>query len=214
MLMKKIFTFLFAAVLAVSAYANEQVVMADSIQGVMAQESPTNPGNVTIIWKADSTKSSLYLVYLYSADMTTYKTTPIAYLLSYPKNFAVPGYPGYFSVSSGIMLQYGATYMSLKDDTSVPADMLAAFKEGWENNVDASDLTLNAGYYYITVTGYDAQMQVVTEARNAAIVNVVGKAQAIENIFESKKPVKFIENGQVRILRDGKVYDMSGALVR
>lgn len=212
--MKKIFTLLFAAVLAVGAYANEQVVMADSIQAVAAQESQTQPGNVTIIWVADSTKSDLYVVYIYAADITTYELTQIGYYINYPKVFAVSGYPGYFRMPSNALLQYGENYTTLKDNPQISPEALAAFKEGWENNVDASDYTLNAGYYYITVTGYDLSLKNKTEAMKATLVNVVGKPEAIENIFESTKPVKFIENGQVRILRDGKVYDMSGALVR
>ena len=209
--MKKIFTFLFAAVLAVGAYANEQAVMADSIQAVVAQES--QPGNLTIMWVADTTKSSVYLVYLYAADMTTYKTTPIGYYINYADVFA-SGYPGYFRIPSNALLQYGANYTTLKDNPQISPEVLAAFKEGWENNVDASDYTLNAGYYFITVTGYDATGKTITEAMNATVVEVNGKTEAIENIFESKKPVKFMENGEVRILRDGKVYNMSGALVR
>ena len=207
--MKKIFTLFAAVVLAVSAFADET----PAIQTVTAQE--TNPGKLTIIWMADSTISSVYLVYLYAADINTQTLTPIAYLAGYPQNFAVSGYPNYYGIASGTMLQYGQSYITLKENPQVPPETLAQFQAGWENSVDASDYTLNAGYYYIVVTGYDATGSTITEKAAYKIIQVAGKTQAIENVFESQKPVKFIApDGQVRILRDGKMYNMSGALVK
>jgi len=209
--MKKLLTLFAAVVLAVGAYAQNTVT--DSIKAVAAKE--TEPGKVTILWQADSTISKVYLVYLYAADMTTYQTTPIAFLAGYAANFAVAGYPGYYGIGSAVMLQYGQSYLILKENTSIPAETLSAFQTGWENNVDASDFTLNAGYYYITVVGYDATGKTITEARKATLLQVTGEAQGVENVFESQKPVKFIApDGQVRILRDGKMYNMSGALVK
>ena len=154
-------------------------------------------------------------MYLYSADITTYQTTPIAYIASSAASFAISGYQGYFGVSSTAMFTYGQTYLTLKNNPNVPAETLAKFKEGWENNVDESDLTLKAGYYFFTVKGYDATGQTITEATNQNLIQVAGKTEAVENVFESTKPVKFIApDGQVRILRDGKMYNMSGALVK
>ena len=210
MLMKKLFTLFAAAILAVSAYAQDE---APQIPAVMGQES--NPGKAIIMWQGDSTLSKVYLVYLYAADMTTQTITPIAYVATYASYLAVPGYPGYFYIQSADMLQYGQSYMTLKDNPQVPPATLAQFQAGWENNVDASDYTLKAGYYYTSVTGYDATGATVTEKANGAVFQMQGKTEGIEDIFESKKPVKYMTpDGQVRIFRDGKIFNMSGALVQ
>lgn len=210
MLMKKIFTLFAVIVLAASAYSQET----PSIQGVLAQESQTTPGVVAIAWQADSTLSKAYLVYIYSADTTTKTLTPIVYLPGQARAFAASGYPGMFVINSSLMFKYGASYPVLKDNPQVPKETLDKFKAGWENNVDATDSTLVAGDYYVAVTGYDATLSTVTEKMKGYLLNVVGKTQGVENVFESTKPVKFIApDGQVRIMRDGKIYDMSGALV-
>ena len=213
--MKKIFTLLFAAVLAVGAYANEQVVMADSIKGVMAVELEQYPGIAQIMWSADSTKSFAYYLEVGAYDPLTKKQTVIGYIFLRSTDFPYPGQPGYFLCNTQFMLSSNvcSNYPNLIARGASEAQA-APFKEGWENYVDASDYTLAAGYYYIIVAGYDSTLRNITEVQKAIVVNLVGKPEAIENIFESTKPVKFMENGQVRILRDGKVYDMSGALVR
>ena len=208
--MKKILTLFAAVLLAGSMWAQTT----PSIAGVAAQEQ--NPGKITIIWQADSTISPVYLVYLYSVDLAAQKiTAPIAYLAGYAAHFAISGYTGYYGIGSATMLQYGQTYLTLKENPEVPAETLAKFQEGWETNVDATDFTLKAGDYYAVVTGYDKTLSTITETSKGATVSVVGKTEAVENVFESTKPVKFIApDGQVRILRDGKMYNMSGALVK
>ncbi len=209
--MKKLFTLFAAAILAVSAYAQDEV---PQIPAVMGQETK-NPGKAIIMWQGDSTLSKVYLVYLYAADMTTQAITPIAYAAAKASYLAVPGYPGYFYIQSADMLQYGQTYMTLKDNTQVPPATLAKFQAGWENNVDATDYTLKGGYYYAVVTGYDATGSTVTETQKGAPFQLAGKTEGIEDIFESKKPVKYMTpDGEVRIFRDGKIYNMSGALVQ
>lgn len=211
--MKKLFTLFVAAILAVGAYAQET----PSIQVVAAQESQTTPGVVTIGWQADSTLSKVYLVYIYSADLTTQTLTPIVYLPGQARAFAASGHPGMFVINSSLMFKYGASYPVLKDnpELQVPKETLDKFKAGWENNVDATDSTLVAGDYYVAVTGYDATLSTVTEKMKGYLLNVVGKTQGVENVFESKKPVKYMTpDGQVRIFRDGKIFNMSGALVQ
>ena len=209
--MKKLFTLFAAAILAVSAYAQDEV---PQIPAVMGQETQ-NPGKAIIMWQGDSTLSKVYLVYLYAADMTTQTVTPIAYVATYASYLAYPGYPGYYYIQSADMLQYGQSYMTLKDNPQVPPATLAQFQAGWENNVDASDYTLKAGDYYASVTGYDATGATVTEKANGNVFQLQGKTEGIEDIFESKKPVKYMTpDGQVRIFRDGKIFNMSGALVQ
>ena len=209
--MKKLFTLFAAAILAVSAYAQDEV---PQIKAVMGQETQ-NPGKAIIMWQADSTLSKVYLVYLYVADMTTQKVTPIAFAAAKATYLAVPGYPGYFYMQTAELLQYGQSYLTLKDNPQVPPATLAQFQAGWENNVDASDYTLKAGYYYGVVTGYDATGEIVTETQKGAVFQLAGKTEGFENLFESKKPVKYMTpEGEVRIFRDGKIYNMSGALVQ
>ena len=210
MLMKKLFTLFAAAILAVSAYAQET----PKIPAVVGQETQ-EPGKAIIMWQGDSTLSKVYLVYLYAADMETQTVTPIAYAAAKASYLAVPGYPGYYRIPTTAMLQYGQSYETLKDDTEVPPATLAMFQAGWENNVDATDYTLKGGYYYTVVTGYDATGATVTETKNGAVFQLEGKTEGFENIFESKKPVKYMTpEGEVRIFRDGKIFNMSGALVQ
>ena len=210
--MKKILTLFAAVVMAANMWAQET----PSIQAVSAQESATNPGMINIVWMADSTVSKVYVVYLYALNSEAKQiSAPIAFLAAYAKNFAITGYPGYYGIGSNLMLQYGQTYLTLKENTQISAENLAAFKQGWEENVDDTDWTLNAGNYYVTVTGYDITASTITETSKGAIVSVVGKTEAVENVFESTKPVKFIApDGQIRILRDGKLYNMSGTIVK
>ena len=210
--MKKILTLFAAVVMAANMWAQET----PAIQGVSAQEIASNPGTLNIIWMADSTVSKVYVVYLYALNSeATQITAPIALVVAYAKNFAISAYPGYYGIGSATMLQYGQTYLTLQNSTEISAENLAAFKQGWEENVDDTDWTLNAGNYYVTVTGYDATASTITETRKGAIVSVVGKTEAVENVFESTKPVKFIApDGQIHILRDGKLYNLSGALVK
>lgn len=210
--MKKIFTLFAAVVLAVSVYAQTT----PSIQAVSAQESEKNPGVAAIIWQADSTLSKMYLVYLYAVDTVAMKTTaPIGYLVGPAYAYAVSGYPGYFGINTTTILQYGQNYPKIKDNPDIPADTKTAFQTGWEENVNESDYTLKAGAYYAVVTGYNAAGSTITETKKGAIFTIAGAAEGVENVFESKKPVKFIApDGQVRILRDGKIYNMSGALVK
>ena len=211
MLMKKLFTLFAAAILAVSAYAQDEV---PQIPAVMGQETQ-NPGKAIIMWQGDSTLSKVYLVYLYAADMETQTVTPIAYAAAKASYLAVPGYPGYYYLQSADILQYGQSYMTLKDNPQVPPATLAQFQAGWENNVDATDYTLKGGSYYTVVTGYDATGATVTETKNGAVFQLEGKTEGFENIFESKKPVKYMTpEGEVRIFRDGKIFNMSGALVQ
>ena len=211
MLMKKLFTLFAAAILAVSAYAQDEV---PQIPAVMGQETQ-NPGKAIIMWQGDTTLSKVYLVYLYAVDMTAQEVTPIAYAAAKASSLAVPGYPGYYYIQSADMLQYGQTYMTLKDNPQVPPATLAMFQAGWENNVDATDYTLKGGSYYTVVTGYDATGSTVTETKNGAVFQLEGKTEGFENIFESKKPVKYMTpEGEVRIFRDGKIFNMSGALVQ
>ena len=212
--MKKLLTLFAAVVLAVGAYAQTT----PSIQAIMAQESEKNPGVATIIWQADSTLSKAYLVYLYAIDTTGNSVkikAPIGYLIGPAYAYAVSGYPGYFGINTTTILQYGQTYPKIKDNPEVPADAKEAFKTGWEENVNESDYTLKADLYFALVTGYDATLQTITEDSKGAAFAIAGEAQGVENVFESQKPVKFIApDGQVRILRDGKMYNMSGALVK
>lgn len=209
--MKKLFTLFAAVVLAVSAYAQDEV---PQIPAVMGQETQ-NPGKAIIMWQGDSTLSKVYLVYLYAVDMTAQAVTPIAFVAAKASYLAVPGYPGYFYMQTADMLQYGYNYITLKDNPEVDPTSLAMFQAGWENNVDATDYTLKAGYYYTAVTGYDATGATVTEKANGARFQLEGKTEGFENIFESKKPVKYMTpEGEVRIFRDGKIYNMSGALVQ
>ena len=209
--MKKLFTLFAAAILAVSAYAQDEVPQIPAVMGQETQE----PGKAVIIWQGDTTLSKVYLVYLYAVDMTAQEVTPIAYYYNSASVFAVTGYPGYYRIPTTAMLQYGQSYETLKDDTEVPPATLAMFQAGWENNVDATDYTLKGGSYYTVVTGYDATGSTVTETKNGAVFQLEGKAEGFENIFESKKPVKYMTpEGEVRIFRDGKIFNMSGALVQ
>ena len=209
--MKKLFTLFAAVVLAVSAYAQSET---PAIEGVAGQETD-KPGKAIIMWKADSTISKVYLVYLYAANMETQTLTPIAFVAAKASYLAVPGYPGYFYMQTADMLQYGYNYMTLKDNPEVDPTSLAMFQAGWENNVDATDYTLKGGYYYGVVTGYDATGNTVTETQKGAVFQLAGKTEGFENLFESKKPVKYMTpEGEVRIFRDGKIYNMSGALVQ
>ena len=210
--MKKLLTLFAAVVLAVGAYAQTT----PSIQAIMAQESEKNPGVAAIMWQADSTISKVYLVYLYAVDTVAMKTTaPIGFLAGPASAYAIPNYPGYFGIGTATMLQYGQNYPKIKDNPDIPADTKTAFKTGWEENVNESDYTLKAGAYYAVVAGYNATGSTVTETQKGAIFTIAGEAQGVENVFESQKPVKFIApDGQVRILRDGKMYNMSGALVK
>ena len=204
--MKKIFTLFAAVVLAASVWADE----IPQLNFTAALEKPN--GVVNFTWAGDSTLSKYYYLTLSQIDMTTYKRTPIALILGTVKAYSTST-EGTFFMATNLMLQYGATYPAIKDDPEISDEEKAAFQAGWAY-VDASDYTLAHGYYYVTVTGYAADKKTITEKQGYAVLDVQGKTQAIENIFESTKPVKFIENGQVRILRDGKVYDLSGALVR
>ena len=210
--MKKLLTLFAAVVLAVSAYAQTT----PSIQGIMAQEDEKNPGVASIVWKADSTLSKIYLVYLYAVDTVAMKTTaPIGFLIGPASAYAISNNPGYFGIKTTTILQYGQNYPKIKDNPDIQADTKTAFKTGWEENVNESDYTLKAGAYYAVVTGYDAAGSTVTETKKGVIFTIAGKPQGVENVFESQKPVKFIApDGQVRILRDGKMYNMSGALVK
>ena len=177
----------------------EPVIIPDTIEAVMAQESQTKPGTTSIIWKADSTKSPVYLVYIFAADMNTYTLTPVGYVLSYARNFALPEYPGYFGIMSNQVLQYGTNYETLKDDPTVPEEKLAAFKEGWENFVDASDFTLKAGTYYLEVTGYDATVENTTELSNYTLINIAGKPEPVDPEEPVMLTIKQAENGCVKL---------------
>lgn len=206
--MKKIFTLFAAVVLAASVWADE----IPQLNFTQAYEQPK--GVVIFAWQADSTLSKCYELTLSHLDMssTPYVYSLISFVLGTPKAFATKT-EGTFAMATNLMCQYGNTYPSIKDNPNISDQTKAAFQAGWAY-VDESDYTLAHGYYYITVTGYAEDQKTVTEKQGYAVLDVQGKTQAIENIFESTKPVKFIENGQVRILRDGKVYDLSGALVR
>ena len=211
--MKKIFTILFAAVLAVGAYANEQAVMADTIKAVRAVEMSQYPGVAQIMWMADSTKSAYYYVEIGQYDTTSYKQTIIGYIAAKAAACTVQGYAGVFMCDTYSLLTYGVNYPYLINKGYTEAQA-AGYKPGWENFVNAEDLTLKPSFYYAVVVGYDANLQAVTEVLNYNFFTIADTEEGVVNIFESKKPVKFIENGEVRILRDGKVYNMSGALVR
>ena len=209
--MKKIFTILFAAVLAANVWADEM----PQLNFVQAQENPD--GVVTFAWQGDSTLSKYYylsLLYIDTIAGSQYSFKPVAVIMSSAKSFSTK-YEGIFAMSTQLMCQYGSTYPKVKDNTELTPEQKADFQAGWAH-VNEADNTLQAGNYYITVTGYGADMKTMTEKMGYAVLDVKGSnpSQGIENIFESKKPVKFMENGQVRILRDGKVYDMSGTLVR
>ena len=180
-------------------WVKPEPIVTDTIQAVMAQESQTQPGNMSIIWMADSTKSALYQVYLYAADMTNYTLTPIGYYINYANVFALSGYPDYYGMSSKALLQYGTNYTTLKDNPSVSPEALAAFKEGWENNVDTSDYTLKAGYYYVIVTGYDAMWENITEEANGTLVEMVGKTEPVDPEEPVTLTIKQAENGCVKL---------------
>lgn len=206
--MKKIFTFFAAALMAASVLADEP---AATIQLQAAREA--EPGICTFFWSADGTKSAYFLVMWSQVDMTTYTTTPIAMLAGAPSAFAVQGYDGIYGTSTKIMFTYGTTYPVIKDNTSIDSETKAAWKAGWEY-VDPSDYTLQGGSYYVTVTGYASDQTTITDKKAYAVVTLDGKTEGVINVFESNKPVKFIDaNGQVRIMRDGKVFNMSGARV-
>jgi hypothetical protein len=180
-------------------WVEPEPIVTDTIEAVMAQESQTKPGTTSIIWKADSTKSPVYLVYILAADMNTYTLTPVGYVLSYARNFALPEYPGYFGIMSNQVLQYGTNYETLKDDPTVPEEKLAAFKEGWENFVDASDFTLKAGTYYLEVTGYDATVENTTELSNYTLINIAGKPEPVDPEETVMLTIKQAENGCVKL---------------
>ena len=209
--MKKIFTLFAAVVLAASVWADEL----PQLKFTAAYEQPD--GVVSFAWQGDSTLSKNYLLTLYYIDTivgTQYSFKPVAMIMSSAKSFSTKN-EGIFAMSTLLMIQYGATYPDIKDNSEISDEEKAAFQAGWAH-VNESDYSLQGGNYYITAAGYAADKQTITEKLGFAVLPVKGAnpSQGIENIFESTKPVKFIENGQVRILRDGKVYDLSGALVR
>jgi beta-glucosidase-like glycosyl hydrolase len=91
----------------------------------------------------------------------------------------------------------------------------ARYKAGWETYVNADDLTLKPAFYNAIVAGYDASLQTKTEASAYNFFSIAEPTEGFENIFESKKPVKYMTpEGEVRIFRDGKIFNMSGALVQ
>ena len=209
--MKKLLTLFAAAVLAVGAYAQTT----PSIKAVAAEENSQFPGMASIVWQADSTLSKVYVVALYAADTTSGQTTPIAFLTWPARAYAMYGYTGLFSISTRTVLEYGMAYPKMKDNTEVSADVIARYKAGWEASVEETGITLFPGFYYVIVIGYDANLSSVTESQKGALFEIADKTQGVENVFETTKPVKFIApDGQVRILRDGKMYNMSGMLVK
>ncbi len=69
-----------------------------------------------------------------------------------------------------------------------------------------------------TIASTRAYLHVILPANNAPealrIIEVENGATSIENIEANDTAVKFIENGQLLILKNGVVYDVTGAIVR
>ena len=205
--MKKLFTLFVAAILAVGAYA--QSAPTDTIKAVYAYEYAQ--GNAMVMWMADSTVSACYYVEIGQYDTVMHKQTIVGYIALPARYFA---YNGVFAYDTKMLLTYGINYASLiaKGYTEAQA---APYKAGWETYVNADDLTLKPAFYYAIVAGYDASLQTKTEASAYNFFSIAEPTEGFENIFESKKPVKYMTpEGEVRIFRDGKIFNMSGALVQ
>lgn len=210
--MKKIFTCFAAALMAVSMFAQDAETPA--IQKVAALELEEQPGNAAIMWQADATKSAGYVVEFGQIDTETKEQAPIGYIAQRAADCAVPNYDGVFGTTTQIILTYGVTYASLLK-AQAGEQQLAPWKTGWENYVNASDLTLKEAYYYVIVEGYDEDLKNVTETKAVNFFKIAAKEQGINDVIDTEKAAKFIDmNGQVRIMRGGKTYNATGARIQ
>ncbi len=171
-------------------------VFSNDIENLVAYES--NPGIITFTWNSDTTNINKFIFSICKFDSENSILRKFVNLVNQNAINFIDG--GYFICSSDIVILNGTK-----------SNLNANIYDECTNE----DGTLNSGSYIINVIGINKNGTYNREYQSNE-VNVIGKNYITANINTNLKDniIKYLYKNQIYIIRNNKIYDIYGNLIK